>query len=535
MEHLGLNQSAHGLENHGVKEAKTVYWNLPVSRLIEHELAHGKGRLADNGAMVVSTGQYTGRSPKDKYIVEEPSSKDKIWWGKVNVPMPESTFDELHREIIDYYKDKNLYVLDTFAGADPEHRLPVRIVNTLPWQNMFCRQLFIDPSPGEQQNHVPQFTILSAPMYQTDAVRHKLNSGTFIAVNIAKRLILVGGSQYAGEMKKSIFSVMNYLLPLEGVMPMHCSANVGADGETAIFFGLSGTGKTTLSADPERGLIGDDEHGWTEKGIFNFEGGCYAKCINLSHEDEPVIWNAIRFGSLLENVVMDGETRELDFNDGSLTQNTRAAYPMTNIDHAVIPSVGKHPKNVVFLTCDAFGVLPPVSRLTPDQASYHFVSGYTAKVAGTERGAGDEPSATFSACFGAPFMPLHPGVYAELLAKKIEKHGSNVWLINTGWIEGPYGVGHRIKISHTRAIVHAALDGALENAKFVKFPFFGFEIPVSCPGVPDEILNPRDTWKDKAEYDAKAKHLAELFIQNFEQFKEGTAPEIVAAGPSMEG
>lgn len=533
MLHKGLYQSSYGLENHGIKEAGTVHWNLPSSRLIEIELQSGHSKLAANGALVVLTGKYTGRSPKDKYFVEEPSSKDNLWWGKVNAPIGADVFDALHAEVTNYLQDKDLYVLDTNAGADHDHRLPIRVINEMACQNLFCRQMFITPKPKDQAKHIPEFTVLSAPGYHADAAKYGLNSDTFIMVNLAKKMVLIGGTEYAGEIKKSIFTIMNYLLPLKGVMSMHCSANVGDHNDPAVFFGLSGTGKTTLSADHDRGLIGDDEHGWTDTGIFNYEGGCYAKVIKLNKSFEPEIWDAIRYGCILENIVMDEETREIDYDDGSITQNTRAAYPLRNIEHSVIPSVAGHPHNVIFLTCDAFGVLPPVARLTPDQASYHFISGYTAKVAGTERGMGNEPQATFSTCFGAPFMPLHPNVYAKLLAEKLTKHNAAVWLVNTGWSEGPYGIGHRMRIDHTRAIVNAVLHHDLDSIEYEKMPLFDIDIPKTCPGVPQEILNPRNTWEDKNAYDEKAAQLAKLFIENFENFKEGTSEQIINAGPKL--
>ncbi len=533
MKQHGRNQSSYGVENQGIQEAKNVYWNLPSSKLIEIAIKNGQGKLTVNGALVVSTGTYTGRSPKDKYFVEEPSSKDNIWWGKVNVPIGEEVFDALHKEVTGYLADKDIYVLDTLCGADPEHRLPIRIVNEMAWQNLFCRQMFIPPIAKDQAKHVPEFTVISVPGFHADAKKHEINSNTFILVNLAKKMVLIGGTEYAGEIKKAIFTIMNYLMPLKGVMSMHCSANVGNQNDPALFFGLSGTGKTTLSADHERGLIGDDEHGWTDRGIFNYEGGCYAKVIKLNKSFEPEIYNAIRYGCILENVVMDEDTRVVDYEDGTLTQNTRAAYPLRNIDHSVIPSLAGHPHHVIFLTCDAFGVLPPVSRLTPEQASYHFISGYTAKVAGTERGMGTEPQATFSACFGEPFMPLHPNVYAQLLADKIKTHDAAVWLVNTGWSEGPYGIGHRMRIDHTRAIIHAILQHDLDSIEYETHPLFEFQMPKTCPGVPNEILNPRNTWDNKDAYDEKATHLAKLFIENFSQFKEETGEEIVQAGPKI--
>jgi len=533
MNHLGLNQSSHGLEHHGITQARNVYWNLPPAFLLEYELKQGRGRLSERGAFVATTDEVgRGRSPKDKYIVEEATTKDQIWWGKVNVPVQEEVFDALHKEVTDYLADKDLFVQDVFAGADPEYRVPVRTITEYAYAAAFVHTMFINSTPQEQQQFIPGFTVIAAPGYRTDPQKHGLRSGVFIIANFAKRMILVGGSAYSGEIKKSIFSVLNYHYPQQGILSMHCSANIGREGDTAIFFGLSGTGKTTLSADPERGLIGDDEHGWSDKGIFNFEGGCYAKCIHLSPEYEPQIWNALRFGAIMENVVMDPDSRVVDFDDSSLTENTRAAYPLEHIDNAVFPSVGGHPKNVIFLTCDAYGVLPPIARLSPAQAMYHFISGYTARVAGTERGV-TEPQATFSACFGAPFMAMHPSVYAELLGQKLRRTGAQVWLVNTGWSGGPYGIGQRMSIKISRAVLRAALSGALDNARFSPFPYFGFEIPDMCPGVPSEVLHPRNTWADKHAFDEKAKHVAQLFIDNFKQFETGTAEDILKAAPRL--
>ena len=525
----GYCPSSVGLDTHGLVETGEVHWNLPPAELYEHAFRAGEGLLAVNGAMVCTTGAHTGRSPKDKFIVEEPGSKDAIWWGKVNKPISEDHFDRLHRRVIEHYRSKKLYVRDMFAGANPATRLPIRVVTETAWHNLFASQLFIRPKPGSTADHAPRFTILNAPSCLADPSVDGTRSGTFVVVNFAKGLILIGGTEYAGEIKKSIFTVMNYILPTAGVLSMHCSANIGAGGDTALFFGLSGTGKTTLSADPDRRLIGDDEHGWGDDGIFNIEGGCYAKCIKLSAEYEPQIYNAIRFGAVLENVVVDPATREIDFDDDTLTENTRAAYPLDFIDGAVVPSVGGHPKNIVFLTCDAFGVLPPISRLTPDQAMYHFLSGYTAKVAGTEAGV-TEPEATFSACFGAPFLPLPPQRYATMLGERLEKHGSRCWLVNTGWSGGGYGVGKRMNLHHTRAMVKAALGGALDHVSYEKDPVFGLSIPQDCPGVPAEVLTPRKTWSNGAAYDAKAEELSKLFRKNFATLENAEA-QLTAAGP----
>ncbi len=519
-----------GLEQQGIRAA-AAHWNLEVAVLIEHAVRRGEGLLAENGALTARTGQFTGRSPKDKFIVREPSSQDKVWWGPVNQPIDPARFDALYARMRAHMQASEIYVLDCFAGASPRHRFPVRIITELAWHNLFCRQLFIPPEGNRPHAEAPQLTIIDLPSFHADPDVDGTRSETFVIVHLAKRLVIIGGTSYAGEMKKSVFSVLNFLLPLAHVMPMHCSANVGPGGDVALFFGLSGTGKTTLSADPGRGLIGDDEHGWDDDGIFNFEGGCYAKCINLRREYEPHIWNAIRFGAVLENVVVDPETRRLDYDDGSLTENTRAAYPVTFIENAVVPGVGGHPRNVVFLTCDVFGVLPPIARLDAAQTQYHFLSGYTSKVAGTERGLGADPQATFSTCFGAPFLVLHPTSYATLLAEKLAKHGSACWLVNTGWTGGPYGGGRRIDLPLTRAIVRAALAGRLLDAPMQRDPVFGFQAPAACPDVPAALLSPRKTWKDPAAFDARAKELAALFAKNFAQFSDVPA-DVRAAGPA---
>ncbi|MEE9295671.1 MAG: phosphoenolpyruvate carboxykinase (ATP) [Phycisphaerae bacterium] len=516
------------MEGVGIEPIAKVHWNLTPDDLIKQAVARSEGKLAANGALAVRTGKCTGRQPKDRFIVEEPTTKDKIDWGAVNVAVPPATFDRLHRKIIDHYRGKDLFVRECYSGADPENRLKVRVVNETAWHNLFVAQLFIEPEPEALADFQPDFTVLNAPWCLADPAKDGTRSEVFVVVNFEKRLILVGGTQYAGEIKKSIFSVMNYLLPERGILSMHCSANIGRDGDTALFFGLSGTGKTTLSADPNRRLIGDDEHGWSQHGVFNFEGGCYAKCIKLSLEYEPQIYNAIRHGAVLENVVVD-DAGKIDFDSAEITENTRAAYPLNFIDNAVIPSVGGHPRNVILLTCDAFGVLPPVSRLSPDQAMYHFMSGYTAKVAGTEAGV-TEPQATFSACFGAPFLPLPPSKYATMLGQRLAKHRATCWLVNTGWSSGPYGVGQRMNIHHTRAMITAALEGTLAQAGFYPDPIFGFEVPNACPNVPAEVLTPKNTWPDPQKYDQKAKELAGLFIDNFAKFKNVPA-NVTAAGP----
>jgi phosphoenolpyruvate carboxykinase (ATP) len=504
--------------------------NLHPAFLVEHALRRGEARLAANGALVAETGQRTGRSPKDKFLVKDQTTAQPVQWGAVNQPIEPERFDALFRRVVAYLEQKpELFVQDLYAGADPRYRLPIRVINELAWHNLFVHQLFVRPSLEELASHEPRFYVVAAPEFQADPERDGVNSAAFILGDFTRRIILIGGTRYAGEMKKSIFGVMNFLLPAQGVFPMHCSANVDAKGNAALFFGLSGTGKTTLSADHERRLIGDDEHGWSKDGIFNFEGGCYAKCIRLSQKNEPQIWDALRFGSVLENVILDPVTRAPDYNDDSITENTRAAYPVDYIENAVIPGVGGHPTEVVFLTADAFGVLPPISRLTPEQAMYHFLSGYTARVAGTEAGVGSEPQATFSTCFGAPFLPLAPKVYAGMLGERLKQHNAQCWLVNTGWQGGKYGTGKRMNLPYTRAMVRAAVDGRLEKAEFETEPAFGLSIPKSCPDVPDEILNPRNSWKDKQEYDSTAADLAERFARNFEKFD---APEEVRnAGP----
>ncbi|GAB7389045.1 phosphoenolpyruvate carboxykinase (ATP) [Bacillaceae bacterium] len=508
-----------------------VHHNLPAPRLVEIAVERGEGILATNGALSVTTGKYTGRSPKDKYIVDEPSVREKIDWGSVNQPISRENFRRIFDKVLSYLKGRELFVFDGFAGNDPKYRLPIRVINEFAWQNLFAHQLFVRPSRDELNSHEPAFTVIAVPGCKADPQTDGTNSETFIIISFEERVVLIGGTEYAGEMKKSIFSVLNYLLPAQGVFPMHCSANVGGNGDVALFFGLSGTGKTTLSADPERLLIGDDEHGWSDDGIFNFEGGCYAKCINLSREKEPQIWDAIRFGAVLENVVVDPATRLPDYDDATLTENTRAAYPIEYIPGAVIPGIGGHPKTILFLTADAFGVLPPIAKLTKEQAMYHFLSGYTSKLSGTERGV-TEPQATFSTCFGAPFLPLNPVVYAKMLGEKISRHDVDVYLVNTGWSGGPYGVGQRMKLAYTRAMVAAAINGELKDAAFEPDPIFGVLVPTSCPRVPDEILKPKNTWQDKAAYDRQARELAALFSKNFEKFS-GMPQEIVNAGPKM--
>jgi len=512
-------------------DRRHVHFNLDGAPLVEHAIRRGEGKLAANGALAATTGKYTGRSPKDKFVVKDALTADKVAWGAVNQPLDRGKFSALYERVLAYLDERELFVQDLFCGADTRYRLPVRFVNEFAWHNLFVRQLFIRPTAAELREHQAEFTVISAPGFKADPRRDGTASEAFVILNFAERIVLIGGSAYAGEMKKSIFSIMNFLMPPRNVFPMHCSSNVGHDGVTALFFGLSGTGKTTLSADPSRNLIGDDEHGWSSDGIFNFEGGCYAKCIQLSPNKEPQIWNALRFGSVLENVALDPETRIPNYADDSLTENTRAAYPVDFIENCVIPGVGAHPKNVVFLTADAFGVLPPVAKLTPEQAMFHFMSGYTAKVAGAEAGV-KEPQATFSTCFGAPFLPLAPQVYAEMLGRRLREHHAQCWLVNTGWQGGPYGVGKRMDIPHTRAMVDSAVEGALAQVEFEIEPSFGLHIPLHCPGVPSQLLNPRNAWADKAAYDRAAADLCARFAKNFEQFD---APEQVrAAGPKSQ-
>lgn len=509
-----------------------VYANLPVARLVEMAVQRGEGMMTDRGALNALTGKFTGRSPKDKFVVDEASVHDKVNWGPVNQPITPEKFQVLYQDVMEYLQTKELFVFDGFAGADETYRLPIRVVNEYAWHNLFARQLFIRPSAEELAAHKAEFTVVYAPTFKANPEVHGTNSETFIITSFEQKTVLIGGTEYAGEMKKSIFSVMNLLLPEQNVLSMHCSANVGKDGDVALFFGLSGTGKTTLSADPDRFLIGDDEHGWSDNGVFNIEGGCYAKCIRLSEEGEPQIWKAIQFGTVLENVEVDPETREANYDSDKYTENTRAAYPVEAIPGAVIPGVGGHPNVIIFLTADSFGVLPPISKLTREQAMYHFLSGYTSKMAGTERGV-TTPQTEFSTCFGSPFLPLHPVVYAEMLGKKIDERDVQVYLVNTGWTGGPVGVGKRMKLSYTRAMVTAALNGELAKVDYVADPTFGVQVPTSCPNVPAEVLLPRNTWKDKDAYDKQARDLANRFIENFQK-KFPNAAEIAAAGPKVQ-
>ena len=496
------------IHSFNLNTAQNVYYNLSFPELIEHAIRNHEGALCENGAFLAKTGKYTGRTPKDKYVVKEPQYEKEIWWDN-NHPMKPSTFEHLKKKVQEAISKKNLYVVDAFGGADPAHQIKVRFIGEMAWHALFLKQLLVRPSEEDLKCFEPEWTIINLCKETCDPIMDETRSEAVIALNFAEKTVIIMGTEYAGENKKSVFSILNALLPLQGILSVHCSANIGPDGDTALFFGLSGTGKTTLSADPTRFLIGDDEHGWSDKGIFNIEGGCYAKCIKLSKEGEPQIWNAIRFGSVLENVVLD-QNRIPNYDDDSLTENTRCAYPVDYIDHAIIPSIGGHPKNIVFLTCDAFGVLPPISKLTPEQAMDYYLIGYTAKVAGTEAGV-TEPSATFSRCFGQPFLPLPPRRYADLLKEKIHKHQAKVWLVNTGWTGGGYGVGHRIKLAYTRAMLSAALTGKLDQVPFMTDPIFGLSIPATCSGVPSEILFPRNSWKDPNLYDLKAKELEVMF------------------------
>lgn len=516
-------------EKLGIIAPKAVYRNLTPAVLTEKALARGEGTLSETGALVIYTGKYTGRSPEDKFVVDVPSVHDEIEWGKVNAPISAERFDAIYGKMMAYLQGREIFIFDGYAGANTHYATNIRVVNELAVQNLFIHQLLLRPTEDQLASFDPDYTIIAAPGFKCVPEIDGTHSEAAILVHFEKKMVLIAGTAYSGEIKKSVFTIMNYLLPKKGVFPMHCSANIGKDGDSALFFGLSGTGKTTLSADPDRKLVGDDEHGWCDEGIFNFEGGCYAKCINLSKEHEPQIWDAIKFGAVVENVAMDPETRKFNFDDDSITENTRVGYPVEYIPNCVIPGVGGQPNTVIFLTADAFGVLPPVAKLGNDQAMYHFVSGYTARLAGTERGV-KEPQATFSTCFGAPFLPLRASVYAELLGEYINKYNANVYLVNTGWSGGPAGEVPRMSIKFTRAIVSAALNGELEKSEFVLDPNFNVLVPTACPGVPTEVLNPREAWKDKAAYDAKAKDLAGRFAKNFQKYKDMPA-HIVEAGP----
>ncbi len=535
MNEIGLKAENFSVADLGLSNVEMAYWNLHPSELVEDTISRGQGVLTDVGALAIDTGEFTGRSPKDKYAVVDYNTKDSVWWGDVNNRFEEDKFDKLHHRMLAYLGGKEIWVRDAYACADPKYRINIRVVNEHSWSNLFSYNLFLRPTREEIKHFKHDWLILNAPGFKADPKIDGTRQHNFAIINFTKKIILIGGTGYTGEIKKSIFTVLNYVLPHEQkVLSMHCSANIGKDGDTAIFFGLSGTGKTTLSADPNRKLIGDDEHGWSDTGVFNFEGGCYAKCVDLTAEKEPQIFNAIKFGSLLENINFYDDTTTVDYGNISKTENTRVSYPANYIDNAVTPAVGDIPKNIFFLTADAFGVLPPISKLTTAQAMYNFISGYTAKVAGTEMGI-TEPTTTFSACFGKAFLPLHPTKYAELLGEKLKKHPNvNVWLVNTGWVGGSYGVGSRIKLSYTRSLITAALTGKLDNVEYGTTKFFGLKFPKVCPDVPTEILDPRNSWKDKDAYDAKAKNLAEQFVKNFSQYASAANEEILSAAPKVE-
>ncbi|MGB0524200.1 MAG: phosphoenolpyruvate carboxykinase (ATP) [Flammeovirgaceae bacterium] len=524
------------LEYLGIHNAKEVKWNLTPAELYEEALARGEGNLTDTGALMCDTGKFTGRAPKDRFIVKDDYTNDDVWWGDINQPFDPEKFDALMKKLVDNLAGKKLYVRDAYAGAYEKYRISLRVVNTKAWHNLFCYNMFLRPEPADLENFDPEFTIINDPDFLCDdPAEYGTRSGNFAIINFTRKIIIIGGTGYAGEMKKGIFSVLNYTLPKEHkgrVLPMHCSANIGEKGDTAIFFGLSGTGKTTLSADPKRELIGDDEHAWTQESVYNFEGGCYAKAIDLSREKEPQIWDAIKYGAIVENTRFIPNTRTVDYANVEVTQNTRTAYPIYHIDNIAQPSMGGIPNNIFFLTCDAYGVLPAISKLDKGQTMYHFISGYTAKVAGTEAGV-TEPQAVFSACFGAPFLPSHPTVYAEMLGKKMEESQVNVWLVNTGWQGGAYGVGKRISLKYTRAMITAALEGDLNNVGYRKHSVFGVQIPNSCPNVPREVLSPRGMWGSSDAYYKQCNVLADMFIQNFKKFEDGANDEILSGSPIL--
>lgn len=528
-------KSDYGLDNHGITNLRTSYWNLPTEALYEEITFRNEAKITRLGPIVANTGKHTARAAADKYIVKEPSTEDQIWWGQYNRPFSSEKFDGLYDRLLGFLQGRDLFVQDCYVGADAEFQMPIRIVAEKAWHALFARNMFILPKTNEgYRRHVPDFTIIAVPSFKGSPQIDGSATETFIVLNFARRVCIIGNTAYAGEIKKSVFTVLNYLLPLQGVMSMHSSANIGKDGDAAIFFGLSGTGKTTLSADPKRRLIGDDEHGWSDDGVFNYEGGCYAKVIRLSESAEPQIYATTKmFGTILENVVFDPVTRMIDLDDESITENTRASYPLDYIENAVPEKKGGHPRNIILLTCDASGVMPPMAKLSPDQAIYQFISGYTSKIAGTEVGLGKEPELTFSTCFGAPFMVHHPYFYADILKRKIINHNVNCWLVNTGWIGGAFGVGKRISIGYTRALLNAALDGVLLASKFVTDPVFGFQVPTTCDGVPSNILDPSGSWPSKGEYMSKYKQLASRFIANFKKYEAGCPPEVVSAGPKV--
>ncbi|CAM4336238.1 phosphoenolpyruvate carboxykinase (ATP) [Gillisia hiemivivida] len=518
------------LEKYGINKA-TAHYQLSPKELHQITLVNNQGVESATGALAVNTGEFTGRSPKDRFLVKDEETKDKVWWGDINIPFDTDKFDKLYDKVVDYLSEKEIYVRDSYACADDNYRINIRVINEYAWSNLFAYNMFLRPEESELENFKEDWIVVNAPGFKADPSVDGTRQANFSILNFSKKIALIGGSGYTGEIKKGIFSALNFILPVhKNALPMHCSANIGEEGDTAVFFGLSGTGKTTLSADPKRKLIGDDEHGWTkENTIFNFEGGCYAKVINLSEENEPDIFNAIKPGAILENVILNDDG-SVDFENTSITPNTRVSYPLDHINNIATPSIGENPKNIFFLTADAFGVLPPISKLTPAQAAYHFMSGYTAKVAGTEAGV-DEPQPNFSACFGAPFMPLHPAEYAEMLSKKMKDANVNVWLVNTGWTGGAYGTGNRMKLKYTRAMIEAALDGKLEEVEFTQHPIFGLNMPVECDNVPSGILNPKETWSDKKSYDEKAMELANSFKRNFKKYEDNSNKEILSGGP----
>ncbi|RYJ53546.1 phosphoenolpyruvate carboxykinase (ATP) [Flavobacterium petrolei] len=531
MDNNTLFSQSISLKELGIENAK-IHYQLSPEELQDITIKTGQGIETSTGALAVNTGEYTGRSPQDRYIVKDSISENQVWWGKVNIPFEPAAFEALYNKVTAYLSDKDIYVRDSYVCSDPNYRLNVRVITETPWANLFCYNMFLRPEMEELANFDPEWTLLCVPSFMADPAVDGTRQSNFAILDFTRKVVLIGGTGYTGEMKKGIFSALNFILPVfKNTLPMHCSANVGKDGDTAIFFGLSGTGKTTLSADPDRKLIGDDEHGWTnENTVFNFEGGCYAKVINLSEENEPDIFRAIKKGAILENVIINKDSNEVDFEDISITQNTRVSYPIFHIDNIQPGSIGKNPKNIFFLTADSFGILPPISKLTPGQAAYHFISGYTAKVAGTEAGI-TEPQPNFSACFGAPFMPLHPTKYAEMLSKKMKDANVKVWLINTGWTGGPYGIGSRMKLKYTRAMITAALNGELDDVAYENHQVFGIAKPQTCPNVPSEILNPRNTWEDPELYDKKAVELAQKFKANFAKFEEFANAEIMAGAP----
>ena len=531
MKQVGTKNPKADLAAYGIHNYATAYWNLNVPQLVEHTIALDEGVLADNGALAIMTGEYTGRSPKDKFIVKDEVTENSVNWGEINIPFDAQRFEDIYEKMTAYLQGKNLFIRDGFACADEKYKLSLRVIAEKPWSAMFAYNMFMRPTAEEMLTIEPEWTIICAPGFYAVPELDGTRKHNFAIINFGRKTVLIGGTGYTGEIKKGIFTILNFVLPHQrGVLSMHCSANVGTEGDTAIFFGLSGTGKTTLSADPNRGLIGDDEHGWSEDGVFNFEGGCYAKCVDLTKEKEPQIWDAVKFGSLLENIGFHEGTRTVDYTNVGITENTRVSYPIHYIDNALQVSKGGIPKNIFFLTADAFGILPPISKLTKAQAMYYFISGYTAKVAGTEMGV-TEPQGTFSACFGAAFLPLHPAKYAEMLGELITKNEVNVWLVNTGWTGGAYGTGSRIKLSYTRAIITEALVGNLDAVEYETLPVFNLSMPKACPGVPTEILNPRNTWADKGAYDAKAQDLAVKFVNNFEKYRAQSNEEILSAAP----